>query len=158
MQPQAAYDLEQFMPHEPRQRQRLRVAEPSRKRGVFRREYLVIVQTLVLVIVFLALIGSVLNARTASMELTDQINTAKTDLATLQNEYTYLTNAAEMQLNSSDVERSAQALGLYEPEQSQITYVERKEEGTIVLPKSNLEQTPHKVATGAMSIMEYLEP
>ena len=108
--------------------------------------------------VVLALIASALEARITSMELTDQINTAKDQLSALQSEYAYLTNEAEMKLNSSDIENAAQGLGLYEPEQSQITYVERDEEDTIVLPKNNLERTLEQVTTGALSIMEYLKP
>ena len=158
MQAQTAYDLEQFMPREPRRRENLRVAEPQKRRGVLSREHLKLLRWLVVTAIFLALIVRVLQARTTSMGLTDQINSKKSELSSLQSEYAYLTNAAEMKLNSSDVEKSAQALGLYEPEQSQITYVDRSEEDTIVLPKNTLEQTLDKVATGAMSIMEYLEP
>lgn len=156
MQQQAAYDLNEFMPHKPRQRG-LRVAKPVKKRERLRREWLKIVRIVMVAAVFVALIASVLQAQITSMELTDQINTEKDNLATLQNEYAYLTNEAEMKLNSSDVVSYAQQLGLYEPEQSQITYVNRDADESITLPKTGFEQTLNQVAMGAMSIMEYLE-
>lgn len=159
MQQQQAYDLETFMPREAREKQqRLRVAEPRQKKPLLRRGHLVWLKAVAVSAVFLALLGSALNARITSMELTDQINTAKDELSELQSEYAYLTNAAEMKLNSSDIESAAQGLGLYEPEQSQITYVERDEEDTIVLPRNTLERTLDQVTTGALSIMEYLKP
>lgn len=159
MQQQQAYDFETFMPREERERtQRLRVAEPREKKPLLKRRNLSWVKYIVVGAVVLALIASALEARITSMKLTDQINTAKDQLSALQSEYAYLTNEAEMKLNSSDIENAAQGLGLYEPEQSQITYVERDEEDTIVLPKNNLERTLEQVTTGALSIMEYLKP
>ena len=156
MQHQAAYNLEEFMPREAPQR-RLRVAEPKKRASGFRPEILEWTKRLAAAAFFLALILSVLNARTSSMELTDQINSAKAQLTSLQSEYAYLTNEAEMKMNSSDVESYAKSLGLYAPEQSQIIYVEREEDDSITIPKTGLEQTIDKAAMGAMSLMEYLE-
>ena len=108
MQQQQAYDFETFMPREERERtQRLRVAEPREKKPLLKRRNLSWVKYIVVGAVVLALIASALEARITSMELTDQINTAKDQLSALQSEYAYLTNEAEMKLNSkSEAKRS----------------------------------------------------
>lgn len=152
----AAYNLEDFAAREPRER--LRVAEKTKKRGLARIN-LKIVKIVAFASIFVALVCSVLDSQRTVTELTAKIAKGESALFDLQSEYAYLNNEMEMRTSLKNVEQYAQSqLGLVKLDQSQITYVERKNDEVIVLPETNLQKLMTTVTTEALSFMEYLAP
>ena len=152
----AAYNLEDFAAREPRER--LRVAEKTKKRG-FARINLNTVKIVAFASIFVALVCSVLDSQRTVTELTAKIAQGENALFDLQSEYAYLNNEMEMRTSLKNVEQYAQAqLGLVKLDKSQITYVERKNDEVIVRPETNLQKLMTTVTTEALSFMEYLAP
>lgn len=78
-----------------------------------------------------------------------------------QSEYAYLNNEMEMRTSLKNVEQYAQSqlgLRLNSGSDSQITYVERKNDEVIVLPRLNRRKTRFHRNDQALSFMEYLAP
>ncbi len=152
----AAYNLEDFAAREPRER--LRVAEKTKKRGLARIN-LNTVKIVAFASIFVALVCSVLDSQRTVTELTAKIAQGENALFDLQSEYAYLNNEMEMRTSLKNVEQYAQAqLGLVKLDKSQITYVERKNDEVIVRPETNLQKLMTTVTTEALSFMEYLAP
>lgn len=157
MQHTAAYDLDAFAAHAPRQR--LRVAPAVPRRGLFNKANLRYVRWIAFGAVLISLVASVICSQISVTELSAQIARQQSDLADLQSEHTYLSNEMEMKTSLKNVEEYAKTqLGLVKLDKSQITYVERTNEDVIVRPASDLEKVLGSVSTSVMSFMEYLAP
>lgn len=154
----AAYDLSIYERSAQRPaRERLRVEKTDKRvqlRRIWQRAQLVVLLT-----VTVALIISVLVARSTLTELSMQIGDQQDTLVELQSEYDYLNNQMEMQTNLTQVENYARTeLGLVKMDKSQITYVAGDEPSRVVRKATGFQQILENITGGFLSFMEYLDP
>ncbi|NCC07381.1 MAG: hypothetical protein EOM30_04905 [Clostridia bacterium] len=151
----AAYNLEDFADREYTPRQRLKVAEKSKKSLRINGK---IVAAIMFAVIFVSLVCSVLYSQATVTELTNKIDNSEIELSELKSEYDYLNGQVEMKTALSSVEEKATALGLVKLDNSQITYVYRGNTDEIVRPDTTLDSIRNNIFGGLMSFTQFITP
>lgn len=151
----AAYNLADFADRNYTPRQRLKVAEKTKKSLKINGR---IVAAIMFVVIFVSLVCSVLYSQATVTELTNQIESSKTELSELKSEYDYLSGQLEMKTALSSVEERATALGLVKLDNSQITYVYRGNTDEIIRPDTTLDSIRNNIFSGLMSFTQFIAP
>ena len=151
----AAYNLEDFADREYTPRQRLKVAEKSKKSLRINGK---IVAAIMFAVIFVSLVCSVLYSQATVTELTNKIDNSEIELSELKSEYDYLNGQVGMKTALSSVEEKATALGLVKLDNSQITYVYRGNTDEIVRPDTTLDSIRNNIFGGLMSFTQFITP
>lgn len=155
MQTAQVYQFDAFSEQEVRVPLRVAHGSEKRRRRMMSRKSKQVIKIVCLSILFVSLVCSVLYAQSTVTVLNAQILEQQEEMTQAKSEYAYLTNELEMKTNLKTVEEEATArLGLVKLEPSQIVYVDREKQSTIVYRENWLAQMLHSAGQSSMSFFK----
>ena len=115
--------------------------------------------SVVAVAVILALITAIVAGQAKLTELSGEIDATRSDLATAQTTYEYLTGKMDEISNSANIDEAAQnRLGLVKTDPSQVTYIRLEDESVIEKNGSQADEILDELYTAALSLIGSFEP
>lgn len=154
-----AYDFTRFAPKtEAPARPQVRVVKPRRKTREKALAKLRTVGTVLCVLAIVALACGVLQTQTTIAQL--QTDIAEQNKLAVEEEAlgAFLTYELDSQTNLKNVEKRAAELGLVKMEKSQVTYVQAEAQNQIEVNQNALTQWLHKLQSGTMNMVDFLNP
>lgn len=111
------------------------------------------------VVVLLALITAIVAAQAKLTELSGDIDAKRSELATAQTKYEYLSGQMDSISNSANIDEVAQnRLGLVKTDPSQVTYLRLDDESVIEKSDSKTDEILDDLYTAALSLIGSFEP
>ena len=158
-----AYAFERFAPRpkvEPKkQPPALRVAPGNiRAKKALAQSRLRLFSVIVCAILFVGLTAALLQTQAGIASLQAQISAEEKKLVDQEALNVYLTYELEGKTNIKGIEQRAKELGLVKVEQDQIVYVQDDQENQITVQPSGLSSAFGSMRSGALSIIDYLQP
>lgn len=115
--------------------------------------------SVVAVAVILALITAIVASQAKLTELSGEIDATRSDLATAQTTYEYLSGKMDEISNSANIDEAAQnRLGLVKTDPSQVTYIRLEDESVIEKNSSQTDEILDELYTAALSLIGSFEP
>ncbi len=108
---------------------------------------------LVAVALLTAMSVSLLLSETQLVELNSQLQKAKSELTSVQSQYTYYCSTLNSRTNITSVEETASRLGLMKIDQSQITYIRLDESDVLVRKQSGVKQWTSLLYSGVVNVL-----
>ena len=112
-----------------------------------------------LVALMLALVTAIVASQARLTELSGEIDATRSDLATAQTTYDYLSSQMDKIANMSNLETVAETrLGLVKADPSQITYVRLEDQSVIETVEDGAAKLVEDVRTAALDLLSSLKP
>ena len=112
-----------------------------------------------LVALMLALVTAIVASQARLTELSGEIDATRSDLATAQTTYDYLSSQMDKIANMSNLETVAETrLGLVKADPSQITYVRLEDKSVIETVEDGAAKLVEDVRTAALDMLSSLKP
>ncbi len=152
------YNFQDFTREENKEPSRLYVATTQDRAEIKRKRYRAF-KNGVIACLFLILVSTVVFLQSTSNMLTGDILKQEEEILLLESQEQYLVNYIEMQTNLSEVEEYAKTqLGMVEQSSSQVVYVYRDSQGSIVREKTTFEKMFDLISKNYLQYSAYLLP
>ena len=138
---------------------RVRVVRGGRFRFSKAKEAMHQAASVLIVAVLLALITAIVASQAKLTELSGEIDATRSDLATAQTTYEYLSGKMDEISNSANIGVVAQTrLGLVKTDPSQVTYVRLEDESVIEKVGTETDEILDELYTAVLSLIGSFEP
>lgn len=149
-----AYDLSVFETVQPNpKKEQQPIKKLDRKQST---KYISPVRSIALIVAVAVVTSFMVFSMIQLSELNDEIITAEDDLQTLQSESVRLDLKLNQMMSMSQLEESAESLGMVKINANNIEYITLSQGNVIEIPEDNNTTIFEKILTGFTNFMEYL--